>query len=472
MKLNKKIITVMSVVCSLFLVTIIYLTYFMLFQAKEISNSTYNQRIWAKEEKVLRGNIYDRNGVLLAESVQTENGQKRKYPHGKLYAHTIGYNNRTYGKTNIELKFNNYLLKTESVIDVLKRKDDDKRLDMGANLELTFDNEMTTLASSLMNGANGSVVAINPKTGEVYCMFSNPTFDPNEESLLKNWDKLSTEGESVFVARATQGRYAPGSTFKIVTAATAIEAGLGDYLITDNGSVKIGGHIFNNAGKKEYGDITMLEAIKHSSNVYFTSISQKFSKKSFEYMADEFYITKKIPFDLDVKSSKLNFDAMDNVELASTAIGQGKLQVTPLNMALVSCAIANNGTIMKPYIVSKAYHEKGSTLYKAKSSVLSSPIKKSTAKEITEYMTECVKSGTGRRAQVSGITVAGKTGTAENEKKGKTHAWFIGFAPAENPQIAICVMKEYSGSGGGSVCAPIASKIINQAYRSGLISNK
>ncbi|MBR1969339.1 MAG: peptidoglycan glycosyltransferase [Clostridia bacterium] len=470
MKLNKKIITVMSVVCSLFLVTVIYLTYFMLFEAKEISNSTYNQRIWAKEEKVLRGNIFDRNGVVLAESEQTEGRQKRKYPFGKLYAHTIGYNNRTYGKTNLELNFNDYLLKTESVIDVLKRDDSDKSLDKGANLELTFEHEMTKLASSLMEGSNGSVVAINPKTGEVYCMYSNPTFDPNEENLLKNWDELSAREDSAFVSRATQGRYAPGSTFKIVTAATAIESGFGNFSLTDSGSVKIGGHIFNNAGKKSYGNITMHEAIKYSSNVFFTSISQEFSKKSFEYMAKEFHITKKIPFDLDVKWSELDFDAMDNVEIASTAIGQGKLQLTPLNMALVSCAVANNGSIMKPYIVNRAYHEKGNTIYKAKPSVLSSPIKMNTAQQIKEYMISCVKGGTGTRAQVGGITVAGKTGTAENEKKGKTHAWFIGFAPAENPQIAICVMKEYSGSGGGSVCAPIASKIISHAYKTGLIS--
>lgn len=471
MKLNKRIIIVMMSVCSLFLITVIYLTYFMLFQAKDIANSTFNQRIWEKEEKVLRGEIVDRTGIVLAESEETEKGQKRNYPYNELYAHTIGYSNRTYGKTGIELKYNSYLLKTESVLDTIKRKDTKiKSLQNGAKIELTLDHEMTKLAASQMRGANGSVVAINPKTGEVYCMYSNPAFNPNEKYLTENWDSLSTQENSPFVNRSTQGRYAPGSTFKVVTGAAAIELGYGDFVVNDEGSVIVGGHRFKNAGEKSYGEITMKEAIKYSSNVFFASISQKIKKASFQYIADEFYITKKIPFDIDINSSKLDFDDMDAAEIAATAIGQGKLQVAPINMALAACGIANNGVIMKPYMVNRAFFENGDTIFRQKPSVLSKPIKSQTSKKLTEYMVECVNGGTGRGARVSGITVAGKTGTAENEKKNKTHAWFICFAPAENPQIAICVMKEYSG-GGGSSCAPIAANLISYAKKEGLISN-
>ena len=139
-------------------------------------------------------------------------------------------------------------------------------------------------------------------------------------------------------------------------------------------------------------------------------------------------------------------------------------------MALVASAIANDGTMMKPYLVEKAFYNSGDIVYSAKPEVLSKPVSKRDARLISEYMEECVRSGTGTAARVSGMTVAGKTGTAENEKEGKTHAWFIGFAPAENPQIAICVMKEYSGRGGGSVCAPIASRIISYALNNGLIT--
>ena len=140
MKLNRRIITVMAAVCSLFLVMVIYLTYFALFKADEIIKSSYNPRIWEKEERILRGNIYDRKGTLLAESEQTETGQKRVYPYGGLYTHTIGYNTRTYGKTNLELSFNNYLLETEIGLDVLKREakkmanSEKAEFNIGANL--------------------------------------------------------------------------------------------------------------------------------------------------------------------------------------------------------------------------------------------------------------------------------------------------------------------------------------------------
>ena len=471
MKSNKRIITVMVSVCSLFLVTVVYLTYFTLFQAKDIIKSSANQRIWEKEEKVLRGSIYDRSGVLLAESKQTEKGQKRIYPHGSLYAHSIGYNSRTYGKTNIELKFNDYLLRTESVIDVLKRETrDESAFSNGAKLELTLDHGMTELAQKLMSGSNGSVAALNPATGEVYCMYSNPTFDPNESSLTKNWDDLSQNTDSPFLPRVTQGLYAPGSTFKIITAAAGIESGYEAFTVRDDGKVKIGGREFKNAGGSRHGTIGMSDAIRVSSNVYFASLSQKIGSERLGNSVDAFGVTKKIPFDIATKAIPLDFSSMSSVDLASTSIGQGKLLVTPLHMALTACAVANNGVIMQPYMVNKAYFEDGATVYNARQKVLYEAMSDETAAKIGEYMKACVRSGTGKSANVRGVTVAGKTGTAENERKDKTHAWFICYAPAENPQIAICVMKEYSGHGGGSVCAPAAAKIITYALENGLIS--
>ena len=470
MKLNKRIITVMVTVLMLFLILVIYLTYFTLFQAPDIVNSSYNQRVWEKEERILRGTIYDRNGAVLAESKQTGDNQQRIYPHGSLYAHTIGYNSRTYGKTNIELRFNDYLLKTQSVIEVLKNEQGSKAdFDKGANLSLTFDNGMTKLAAQLLGKDNGSVVALNPVTGEVYCLYSNPSFDPNENKLIENWDKLNEREDAPFFARATQGLYAPGSTFKVVSSAAGIEADCGEYTTIDEGKTTVGGKEFKNAGEKAYGEIDMGDAVRVSSNVYFTELSQKIGKSTFEEVTDKFFITKKVPFDLDAKASKLDFNGFDTAELASVSIGQGKLQVTPLNMALVACAVANDGVIMKPYIVEEAFYDNGDTVYNAPSDILSRATDSMTSQSLTEYMVGCVKSGTGTAARVSGIEVAGKTGTVENERKGQTHAWFIGFAPADNPQIAICVMKEYSGRGGGSVCAPVASKIIRYALNNGLI---
>ena len=471
MKLNKRIITVMAAVLLLFLIIVVYLTYFTLFNASEIINSSYNQRSWEKEQRILRGTIYDRSGIVLAKSEDAEKGQKRVYPQGELYAHTIGYNSRNYGKTGIELKFNNYLLKTQSVIDALRREAEDKDFSNGANLSLTLDNGMTKLAAQLLRKDNGSVVAINPITGEVYCLYSNPTFDPNEEKLAANWDSLTESDNAPFLSRATQGLYAPGSTFKVISSAAGIAAGYGDYTTDDTGTTNVGGKEFKNASKKAYGEIGMKEAIQYSSNVYFTELSKKIGNDIFKETAQRFHITQKIPFETETKSATLDFDSLDSAYLAAVAMGQGDLRVTPLHMALAACAVANNGVIMQPYMVEKAYYDNGNTLYRAQDKVLSTACDGETAQKITEYMKACVTSGTGTGARVNGIDVAGKTGTAENERKGKDHAWFIGFAPADNPQIAICVMKEYSGRGGGSVCAPVAAKIINYALKNGLITD-
>ena len=470
MKLNKKIITVMSAVCALFLAVIVYLTYFTLFSAKDIVNSSYNQRIWEKEEKVLRGSIFDRKGTRLAYSEETDDGQKRVYPFNELYAHSIGYNSRQYGKTNLELNFNDYLLQTKSVIDVIRSGDKDGVLtSKGANLELTLDHSMTKLAQELMGGANGSVVAMNPVTGETYCMYSNPSFDPNDNKLTENWKGLAENEASPFVSRATGGLYAPGSTFKIITSAAAIEAGQGDFTMNDEGKIVIDGMEIKNASSKKYGEIGMKEAFKYSSNVYYSKLAGLIGSEALGDMAEKFYIGKKIPYDISTQSVETDFSDMSETELAATGIGQGKLLVTPLHMTLAACAVANEGMIMKPYMVNKAYFDDGGTVYKHTSEVLSKAMRKSTADTLKEYMVECVKSGTGTGARVSGVTVAGKTGTAENEKEGKTHAWFVGFAPAENPQIAICVMKEYSGRGGGSVCAPVAAKLISYAINNNII---
>jgi len=468
MKLNKRIITVMTVVLALFLILVVYLTHFIIFQAPDIIKSSYNPRVWEKETDVLRGEIYDRSGTVLAKSEQSGNDQTRIYPYGKLYAHTIGYNSRNYGKTNIELEYNNYLLDTPDSLSIFKKNKEG--LENGANLTLTLDNEMTELAASLLGNDNGSVVAINPKTGEVYCLYSNPSFDPNESALINNWDSLTERADAPFFFRATQGQYAPGSTFKIITATAGIEQGYADFTTDDKGITNVGGKDFKNAGEKPMGEIGMKTAIAKSSNVYFTEISQKIGKIPLGTVANKFYITKKIPFDISTKATGLDFGECDSAELASVAIGQGKLAVSPFNMAVATCAIANDGVIMKPYLVEEAFFDNGDIIYTADRKALTVATDRKTAETVTEYMVECVNSGTGTSAKVSGIEVAGKTGTAENEKEGKTHAWFIGFAPADDPQIVVCVMKEYSGRGGGSVCAPVAGKIINYALKNGLIA--
>lgn len=459
MKYNGRIITVMVVICAMFLSLAVYLTYFTLFQAEEVIDNNFNKRIRQREESILRGSIYDADGEVLAYSVAEENGQKRYYPFGKRYAHVIGYNSVTYGKTGLESTFNERLIQTnplEHISGFFSKSDD---MPEGADLYLTIDNDFTARAEQLMGNKNGSVVAINPKTGEVICMYSNPSFAPDEASLTKNFAALSQSDEAPFVGRGGQGLYPPGSTFKIVTAAAALEAGCA-VEIEDKGSLVIDGYEVKNYENKALGLIDIKAGFAKSSNVMFASYGVDIGEDKLKEVAKRFGIGEKIPLDIFTSKSLFSYEnKMGQTDLAACGIGQGKLLVTPLHMALVACGIANDGIIMKPYIVEKAAYDNGRQVYSVKPEAWKRAVSENTANIIESYMIECVETGTGTGAKIDEVTVAGKTGTAENEKEGKEHAWFVCYAPCENPSIAICVMQEYAGRTGSS-CAPIARELI------------
>ncbi len=459
MKYNQKIISVMVVICTLFLSLAVYLTYFTLFKAEDVVQNQYNKRIREREESILRGTIYDRSGEVLAYSKMEKNSQTRVYPFRERYAHVIGYNSVTYNRTGIEQSFNKYLVETNPVDELTNLFAKQKRIPEGADLYLTIDNRMTELAEKLMAGQNGAVVAVVPKTGEVLCLYSNPTYDPNETELREEFSNLTKRDDAPFVARCTQGLYAPGSTFKIVTAAAALESGKATD-IEDDGSVTIDGYEIKNSGAKKLGIIDTKTGFAKSSNVMFASYAVEVGEDKLKETAAKFGIGEKIPFDIATNKSIFSYeDGMSDTDLAACGIGQGKLLVTPMHMALVAAGIANDGVIMKPYLVQKAAYDGERCVYTAQSKVWKNAVSKSVANTIGEYMAECVTTGTGSKAQLDFVKVAGKTGTAENEKEGKEHAWFVCYAPYDEPEIAICVMQEYTGKTGSS-CAPIARELI------------
>lgn len=464
MKYNKKIITVLAVMSVLFLSLSVYLTYFTLFKADGILSSNYNRRLWEKEESVLRGSITDRSGVVIAESKLDDDGnQKRVYPYGSLYTHVVGYNTRSYGKTNLELSFNDYLLKTESLSEIIQYGMDPDEMKRGCDLITTIDHDLMETAKAAMKGRHGAVVAVNPKTGEILCDYSAPSFDPNEDALVENWADLSVDEDSPFLPRATKGLYAPGSTFKIAVASAALEAGLEDYTVDDEGSTKIDGRVFKNAVGKAYGEIDLQKGFKYSSNVLFSQLGVELGAEHLKNAAEDFMVTKKIPFDIDTGAVGWNYgEKMSETELASVGIGQGKLLTTPLNMAMVASAIANKGVMMKPYLVQRAVSLNGVAVYESRPEALTRVVSTANAEKIAEYMLACVDSGTGANARIRGVEVAGKTGTAQNEREGRDHAWFVGFAPKDDPQIAVAVIQEYSGSSGGAACAPVARSIMRE----------
>lgn len=459
--MNKKIIIVLSVVLMLFLSLAVYLTYFGVFKAPELEKSVYNQRLYDKEEEVKRGTIYDTNKTVLAESKMTDEGQKREYPYGKIYAHVIGFNSRTYGRSKIELAYNDYLTGSNELGQALNLASvmagGEKS---GFDITLTIDHKLQQYAYDLLGKKNGSIIVMDTKSGAIRAMASNPTFDPSEESLKKNWEELSQRDDAPFVARAVSGLYAPGSTWKMITASAAIEAGMSDETFTDEGTAVIGGREYKNSGGRAYGDVSLEEAFLHSSNVVFARIGERLGKDGMS-IYERFLLGKDLKFDIPLSESYLadKTYSMSTADIASTAIGQGKLMVTPLYMTLVASVFANDGDMVTPYLVESI--DKGSvTAYSARKKILARPVDSLVAGEVKDMMRSCVTKGTGTGANLSGLMVYGKTGTAENETS-KTHDWFVGFAENDNGEsITLCVMLEYNGQG-SSESARIAGKIFS-----------
>lgn len=466
MTANRRIMHVMIALSLMFLALIGYLTYFEFFVKDKIEANPYNRRQWEREANTVRGSVYDRNGTVLAISRIEDDKQVREYPFGAMYSHVIGYNSRNYGKSMLEAQYNDVLLginELSPVMDIKDKLSGDKKL--GNNLYITIDQKLQAAAHKLMEGKRGAVVAIEPKTGEILAMVSKPDFDPNSQSLADNWTSMVESKDAPFLPRATQGLYVPGSTFKTVISAAAMENGLKDKVYEDKGTVIIDGKEFKNFAGEANGSLDMKKALTLSSNVYFSQLGVELGSSKLQELADRIGIGRDIPFDLGINKSVFSYKSMSKADMGAVGIGQGKILVTPVHMAMIAAGIANNGVVMKPVLVDRIIKPDDTLIKQVRASELFKIMKPETSAELVNMMKDVVKSGTGGNAAISGVNVAGKTGTAENElsakEKNKEHAWFIGFAPAENPQIAVAVIIEYSGSTGGQLAAPIARDMMS-----------
>ncbi|CCQ97119.1 Peptidoglycan glycosyltransferase [[Clostridium] ultunense Esp] len=457
----KRIITVLVGICILFVSLVAYLSYFQVFKAESIKMNSYNKRLWINEEKILRGSIIDRDGKILAYSEKEGETYKRIYNYGSLYSHIIGYSYREYGKVGLELEYNNALLNISDSTPLNELKNIVIPNTEGNTLKLTIDHHIQEYARNLLKGKKGSIVAMNPKTGEMYAMVSLPDFNPS--ALKENWSNIVEDENSPFLNRATSGLYTPGSTFKVITAVAAIEKTDLDREYECKGSTKIDGYVLKDYNSKAHGKLNLEEALVKSCNTYFAEKGVLIGKEKLGEVTERFMINKKIPFDLP--TAKSTFPYKDNIgktDIAAASIGQGKVLVTPLNMALVASSVANKGEMVKPILVKEIISPEGKVIRQSQPQTISRGADIFTANEVKNMMVEGVKRGTSKNASIKNIRVAGKTGTAENPS-GKAHAWFIGFAPADDPQIAVAVVLEEEGSTGGQAAAPIARNIMIEA---------
>jgi len=457
----RRIIITLVALCSVFVSLIVYLSYFQVFKAEGIKNNPYNKRLWINEENVERGSILDRNDRVLVYSEKKEDSNKRYYKYGRLYSHVIGYSYREYGKDGLELQYNNELLDISESTALNEIKNLVLPSSIGNNLKLTIDHGLQEKSNQLLQGKKGALVVMNPSSGEIYSKMSKPDFDVS--NLTEEWASIAEDDGDPLYNRATQGLYSPGSTYKIITTASILDTSSVDQNYDCSGSTKIDGKKFKDYNGIAHGNLDLKGAFANSCNTYFLEKGLDVGKEKLGSISEDFMINKKINFDLATKTSKFSYKgSLSDADMASSAIGQGKVLVTPLNMAMIASTIANDGQMVKPILVKEILNRNQKTIREFNTEVISEGIGSHISSQIKEMMLEAVNSGTGTRAKIANIQVAGKTGTAENSS-GKDHSWFVGFAPYDEPKVAIVVILEEEGRTGGEAAAPIARDMIIHA---------
>ncbi|MCB2353297.1 peptidoglycan D,D-transpeptidase FtsI family protein [Clostridium estertheticum] len=449
----KKVLLVFLI---LFIALITYITYVYMFNSQKAVASTFNRRLWAERNKVLRGTIYDKDMVALTKSTKTsETSQKQNYLQGAAFAHAIGYMDPVYGLSGLEKKYDAQLMgNNDTTLSKFVFFNRDTEQKVGNGLRTTLDSKLQKKAYELLGDHRGSIVAMNPKTGEILAMVSTPSYDPN--NLEKDWKSITTNKEMPLLNRAVSGLYPPGSTFKTVTAASALEniANVYNSSLNDNGSLIVNGtKLLEDYNGESFGNIDFKSAYMHSSNVFFGSLGLDLGNKALKDTAEKFYFNKNIPtIGLTIENSVFpDYKNNEKGNIAQSAIGQAGVLVTPMQMALVVSAVANGGTMMEPMLVKEILSSKGKSIEKLQPKQLGQVMTKNNSDIMKGLMKEVVSQGTGTSAALSGIVVSGKTGTADHDDPSKQeapHAWFTGFAPYDDPQIAIAVIVEEGGQGG------------------------
>lgn len=454
-----------------------FLGWWQVVAAGELENKRGNPYVAEKERRIDRGAIISADGQLLARSVAAEvRGQKvyrRAYPNGDLAPHVVGYATPQLGSTGIEAEFNQYLAGSYGAEPLLRRLNlADKR---GANVRLTLDTRVQRAAVNALGAQTGAVVAIDPRTSGILAMASGPTFNLND--VARNFAAIRNRAGAPLLARPTQSRQPPGSTFKVVTAASALEAGIATPTsqYTDTGRFVLNGQAITNFGGQRFGTHTLETALTKSVNTTFARLGQDLGPErlgatmtAFGFGEDP--LLQDLPDDALVQSGRFDGRALlpndqRGIDTPRVAIGQERLAATPLQMATVAATIANGGVLRRPYLVREIRDRGGDVVREGRPEVVREAIDRDTASALSAMMRSVVREGTGTAAVLSGIEVAGKTGTAESGAAGKNQAWFIGFAPASNPVVAVAVLIEDTNGTGGVVAAPIAAQVMRAAVQ-------
>lgn len=465
---NREILIVSYFFVFLFLSMMSYICVYAYQNQEVMINNSYNagQQILVAQNR--RGSIMARDGEVLAETITLADGSEvRKYPYDSLFSHVVGYS--TKGKTGIEDRMNYYLIQSNAPLNEKMDNGMQEKKNPGDNVYTTLDVGLQEAANKAMGIYEGAIVATNPKTGEILAMVSKPDFNPNEISDI--WEELLVDDESgILLNRAAQGLYPPGSTFKIVTALEYIHENPSDYTkysFTCNGSIKIDGSRIQCYHGANHGKVNFEKSFAKSCNSSFANMGTKVDWNSFSGTLNGLLFGKPLPFELEsaVSTVKAKPD-MTIKDQMQTAIGQGETLVSPLHMNMITCAIANDGKLQHPYVVDHVENANGAVIKRFSSSGSTKMMSEQESYILQGLMREVVESGTATRMKDQSYTAAGKTGSAEYNSERDSHAWFTGFAPAEDPQICVTVIIEGAGSG-GDYAVPMARRVFDAYFGAG-----
>lgn len=461
---NIQIVMVTYAVVAIFLCMAGYLVYFMVHDSSEVINNPYNKRRNILAERTVRGSIYSSDGKELAKTVtDSEGNEKRVYPYNDVFCHAVGRLSNS--MTGIEMSQCYPLLTSHSNLFKQLANTLNNKKDKGDNVYTTLNADLQQTAYNALGAYRGAVIAVEPSTGKILAMVSKPGYDPN--TVADEWDSLiADEGSgSPLVNRAAQGLYPPGSTFKILTAIEYIienPSSYKKYLYQCKGSDSFDGNVINCYGHESHGSLDLDNALAKSCNSAFANIGMSLNINSFRKLCEKFMFNKALPVKFEYKRSRFLLDKKsDTAERVQTMIGQGRTTVTPLQNVMIAATIANDGTMMVPYIVDHTENYEGQIVKTYEPVANGEIIDKELAGIIGKFMMSVVEDGTGSSLNGFSYRVAGKTGSAEFDSAGTSHAWFTGYAPAKNPKIAISIIVEGAGTG-SQYAVPIAKEMFRE----------
>ena len=440
-----------------------YICYYATAHKQEMFDNSYNGYQAQLQKENIRGSILAADGTVLAETVIDENGtEKRVYPFENMFAHAVGYS--TKGKSGVESLANYYLVNANvSLPEKVAYQAGEQKIPAD-NVYTTLDVELQRIAYESLGMYKGAVIVSEPSTGKILAMVSKPDFNP--ATIAENWDSLiQDENNSTLVNRVTQGLYPPGSTFKILTALEYIRENpttYGQYSFNCTGSFSADGEKIHCYHNSVHNQVDFTKSFAKSCNSSFANIGMRLDKDEFAKTLDSLLFDKDLPIDLPSKRSQVEVSSDTlNGDMMQVVIGQGTDSITPLHLNLITNIIANDGVLMKPYLLDSVENKNHQIIKNFEPVTVGTGYMSAEETEALKIvMQEVVETGTAKKLSGLSFTAAGKTGSAEfSQNKEDSHAWFTGFAPVENPEISVTVIIESAGSG-GDYAVPIAKRIM------------